>query len=148
MDGRRAKGLCFNWDKKYSKGHKCSEKKSFYIDFEDEDNQEVEPSQDLNSEETTPALSCHAFASIVTLKAPNTEGYIKNKKVVVLIDLGCTHNFIKYRLLKVLNFFVYPVIEFQVINADGVEIPIVDPWQCNKLKQSTWSTSITNLAEA
>jgi hypothetical protein len=44
MNKRREKGLCFNCENKYSKGHKCSEKKLFYIDYED---QELEPSQDL-----------------------------------------------------------------------------------------------------
>jgi len=37
MDERRAKGLCFNCDSKYSKGHKCGEKKLFYIDCEEEE---------------------------------------------------------------------------------------------------------------
>ena len=36
LDERRAKGLCFNCDNKYSKGHKCGEKKLFYIDCEEE----------------------------------------------------------------------------------------------------------------
>ena len=35
MDERRSKGLCFNCDNKYSKGHKCGEKKLFYIDYEE-----------------------------------------------------------------------------------------------------------------
>jgi hypothetical protein len=43
MNERRAKGLCFNFDSKYSKGHKCGENKLFYIDCEEED-QESEPS--------------------------------------------------------------------------------------------------------
>ena len=30
MDERRSKGLCFNCDNKYSKGHKCGEKKLLY----------------------------------------------------------------------------------------------------------------------
>jgi hypothetical protein len=47
MDERRENGLCFNCDNKYSKGHKCSEKKVFYIDNEEEEDQELEPSQDL-----------------------------------------------------------------------------------------------------
>jgi hypothetical protein len=33
MDESRAKGLYFNCDNKYSKGHKCGEKKLFYIDY-------------------------------------------------------------------------------------------------------------------
>jgi hypothetical protein len=34
--------LCFNCDRKYSKGHKCGEKKLFYIDCEEEEQQEQE----------------------------------------------------------------------------------------------------------
>ena len=36
----REKGLCFNCDSKYSKGHKCGEKKLFYIDYEGDEEQE------------------------------------------------------------------------------------------------------------
>ena len=35
LDEQREKGLCFNCDNKYSKGHKCSENKLFYIDCEE-----------------------------------------------------------------------------------------------------------------
>jgi hypothetical protein len=35
LEERKTKGLCFNCDKKYSKGHKCGEKKLFYIDCEE-----------------------------------------------------------------------------------------------------------------
>ena len=40
MDERREKSLCFNCDNKYSKGHKCGEKKLFYIDCEEEEENE------------------------------------------------------------------------------------------------------------
>jgi hypothetical protein len=56
MDERREKGVCFNCDIKYSKGHKCTEKKVLYIDDEQEEDQELEPSQDLELEETTPTI--------------------------------------------------------------------------------------------
>jgi hypothetical protein len=36
IDERREKGICFNCDKKYSEGHKCDDKKLFYIDYEEE----------------------------------------------------------------------------------------------------------------
>ena len=52
------------------------------------------------------------------------EGYIKKKKVIVLIDSGSTHNFIHYKLAKDLNCFVYLVPEFQVMIADGGTILI------------------------
>jgi len=37
LDETKAKGLFFNYDKKYSKVHKCGEKKLFYIDCEEEE---------------------------------------------------------------------------------------------------------------
>ena len=95
MDERREKGLCFNFDNKYGKGHKCSEKKVFYIDNEEEEDQELERSQDLDLEETTPTISCHALAGIITRpQTLNIQGYIKKKKVAIFIDSGSTHNFI------------------------------------------------------
>jgi hypothetical protein len=71
LEERKAKGLCFSCDNKYSKGHKCGEKKLFYIYCEEEEEQEQEPSQDENveeilSEELTPTISCNALAGIST----------------------------------------------------------------------------------
>ena len=50
LEERKAKGLCFNCESKYSK---CGEKKLFYIDCEEEEEeeQEQEPSQDENIEQ-------------------------------------------------------------------------------------------------
>ena len=97
---------------KYSKGHKCGEKKLFYIDCEEEEEQEQEPSQDENveeisSEELTPTISCNELVGISTPQTLKIEGYIKKKNVIFLIDSGSTHNFIHYRLAKALNCFVY-----------------------------------------
>ena len=71
------------------------------------------------SEEITPTISCHALAGINTPQTLKIEGYIKKKKVTMLIDYGSTHNFIHGKLAKVRNFFVYPPLEFQVMIADG-----------------------------
>jgi hypothetical protein len=38
LEERKEKGLFFNCDRKYSKGHKCGEKKLFYIDCEEKEN--------------------------------------------------------------------------------------------------------------
>jgi hypothetical protein len=103
LEERKAKGLCFNCDNKYSKGHKCGEKKLFYIDCEEEEEEEQEPSQDENveeisSEDLTPTISCNALAGISTPQTLKIKGYIKKKKVTILIDSGSTHNFIHYKL--------------------------------------------------
>jgi hypothetical protein len=93
LEERKAKGLCFSCDSKYSKGHKCGEKKLFYIDCEEEEEQEQDPSQDENvdvisSEELTPTIWCNALAGISNPQTLKIEGYIKKKKVIVKLILG------------------------------------------------------------
>ena len=119
LEERRAKGLCFNCDNKYSKGHKCGENKLFYIECEEEEQKEQEPLQGDELEVITPTISCHALSKISTPQTLKIEGYIKSKKVTVLIDSGSTHNFIHCKIAKDLNCFVYPTPEFQVTIVDG-----------------------------
>jgi hypothetical protein len=76
-------------------------------------------------------ISCNALAGISTPQTLKIEGYIKKKKVIVLIDSGSTHNFIHYKLAKALNCFVYLVPEFQVMIADGGTINCLG--KCNKI---------------
>lgn len=79
LDERRAKALCFNCDNKYSKGHKCGEKKLFYIDCEGDKAKEQEPSQAEETEEITPTISCHALAGISTPQTLDRRIYQKGK---------------------------------------------------------------------
>jgi hypothetical protein len=136
LEERKENGLCFNCDNKYSKGHKCGEKKLFYIYCEEEGEQKQEPSQDekieaISSVELSPTISCNELAGISTPQTLKIEGYIKKKKVIFLIDYGSTHNFIHYKLSKSLNCFLYPVPEFQVMIADGGTINCSG--KCNKI---------------
>jgi hypothetical protein len=57
-------------------------------------------------------ISCNALAGISTPQTLKIEGYVKTKKVIVLIDSGSNHNFIHYKLSKALNCFVYLEPEF------------------------------------
>jgi hypothetical protein len=68
IDERREKGLCFNCDNKHSKGHKHREKKLFYIDCEEEEEKELEPSQYLDIEDTTPTIFCHVLVTLILHK--------------------------------------------------------------------------------
>ena len=87
--------------------------------------------EEFSSVELTPTISCNALAGISTPQTLNIEGYIKNKKLIVLIDSGSTHNFIHYKLAKALNCFVYRALEFQVMIADGGTINCSG--KCNKI---------------
>ena len=133
LEERKEKCLWFNCDKKYYKGHKGGEKKLFYIDCEEEEEQEKEPSQDedmkeTSSKEMTSTISCHALVRITTPQTLNIKGYIKNKKVIVLIDYGSTHNCIRCKLAKALNCFIYPAPKFQVMIIDRGTINCPGKW--------------------
>ena len=123
LEEKREKGLCYSCDSKYTKGHKCAEKKLFYIDCEEEEENEQEedihqePTQE--EEEMSPTILCNALAGITTPQTLKIEGHIKKKKVIVLIDLGSTHNFIHCNVAKELNCFLYPALECQVMVANG-----------------------------
>ena len=108
LEEKRAKGLCYNCDRKCTKGHKCAEKKLFYIDCEEEEENEQQSSKEedihqeptLEEEEMSLTISCNALVGITTPQNLNIEGHIKKKKVIVLIDSGSTHNFIHYKVAK------------------------------------------------
>ena len=137
MDERRSKGLCFNCDSKYSKGHKCGENKLFYIDCEEDEEKEqetLEEKEQETPEEITPTISCNALARITTPQTLKIEGYIKKKKVIVLIDSGSTHNFIHSKIAKDLNCFICPALEFQVMVGDGKTINCVG--KCHNINLS------------
>ena len=69
----------------YSKEHKCGEKKLFYIQCEEEEENEQEPSQveeiiENNPKKITPTRSCHSLVGIITPQTLKIEGYIKKEK--------------------------------------------------------------------
>ena len=46
LEEKREKGICYNCDIKYTKGHKCVEKKLFYIYCEEQEDKEQETSKE------------------------------------------------------------------------------------------------------
>ena len=64
-------------------------------------------------------ISCNALVGITTPKTLKIEGHIKRENVIVLIDLGSTHNFIHCKVAKELNCFLYPAPECQVMVENG-----------------------------
>ena len=76
-------------------------------------------------------ISCNALVGITMPQTLKIEGHIKNKKVIVFIDSGSTHNFIHCKVAKELNCFLYPAPECQLIVANGGTINFSG--KCHKL---------------
>ena len=46
LEEKRTKGICYNCNRKYIKGHKCAEKKLFYTDCEEAEEKDQETSKE------------------------------------------------------------------------------------------------------
>ena len=94
LEEKREKGLCYNCDSKCIKGHKCAEKKLFYIEYEEEkeNDQETLKEEDIRQDPTpekevmNPKISYKALARITTRQTLKIEGHIKKKKVQEVKD--------------------------------------------------------------
>ena len=80
-----------------------------------------------------PTRYCNSLAGITT-QTIKTEGHIKKKKVIVLIDSRSNHNFIHCKIVKELNYFLYPTPECQVMVASGGTINFFG--KCHNIKLS------------
>lgn len=106
MNKRRRKGLC---NSKRSRGHFCAIPKLFLI--EEIEWEKATNVNHNNKEKEDPgnvflkeALEISLNAIIVTpsLKTIRIVGILRNQNVIILIDLGSTHNFVDARLAEIL----------------------------------------------
>jgi hypothetical protein len=131
MVERQLKGLCYNCDEKYFLRHKCKEQNIFMAISEDVSEEEVEvPLVSESPEPTgiTPPSDPPEVELIISLNAligfsaPQTLkliGYIKHKKVIILLDSGSTHTFIHRRIAQENHFYIHAVNNFQIMIANG-----------------------------
>jgi hypothetical protein len=125
------KGLCYNCDDKYFSGHKCKEQNIFMDIFEDISEEDVETPLVSESPEIidiTPPSDPPKVESVISLNAltgfyaPQTLkliGYIKHRKVIILVDSGSTHNFIHRRIAQENHCYIHAVNNFQIMIANG-----------------------------
>ncbi|XP_026410722.1 uncharacterized protein LOC113305945 [Papaver somniferum] len=126
MRARREKGLCYNCDEVYSKGHKCIKQQLFMLVGDDEGTSTSEDESPTNSpliQEVTEdevEILVHALTSNITQNTVKILGSIKNKKkFTILIDSGSTHSFIDPELARQCVCYMEPTGAFQVAVADG-----------------------------
>jgi hypothetical protein len=131
MAERQLKGLCYNCDEKYFSGHKCKEKNIFMAISEEifeEDEETPFMSESPKSTDITPPSDPPEVEPIISLNAltgfsaPQTLkliSYIKNWKVIILVDSGNTHNFIHRHNAQETHFYIHVVNNFQIMIANG-----------------------------
>jgi hypothetical protein len=131
MYERQLKGLFYNCDEKTFLWHKCKEQKLFMAISEDVPEEDVtvhlvkEPSLPDATQEPTdppevdPLISFHSFTGFSAPQTFKLIGYITNRKVIILVDNGSTHNFIHRRIAQETNCYIRVVNNFQIMIANG-----------------------------
>jgi hypothetical protein len=69
--------------------------------------------------EVDPLISLHALTSFLTPQTLKLIGYIKHRKVIILVDSGSTHNFIHRRIAQETNCYICVVNNFQIMISNG-----------------------------
>jgi hypothetical protein len=131
MDESQLKGLFYNCDDKHFSRHKCKEQNIFTSILEDVLEEDVEAPLVSESPEPiniTPPSDPHEVELVIYLNflerfyTPQTLkliGYIKNRKVIIIVDSGNTHNFIHYRIAQETNCYIHAVNNFQIMISNG-----------------------------
>ena len=135
MRKRKQKGCVSIVIENIVKEHKCSENKLFYIEGpseEEEDEPISEEDKELGDEshDSQPIISCHALSSFTAPQTLKVVGFLKKQKVNVLIDLISSTK----KLATLLNCFIYPTPEFQVLIIDGGTVSCSG--KCHSIKLS------------
>jgi hypothetical protein len=114
LQARHDKGLCYNCEEQYQKGHRCKRLFHLRIVTPDEPSDEASSLQMVASkpdpvlveqEEIDPTpdpaqISLHALMGHSIPQTLRVMGQIRNNPVSTLIDSGSTHNFVQDRVAR------------------------------------------------
>jgi len=130
---RRAKGLCFWCDEKFTPGHKCS-KRLYNLEIQIEDSSDSPFAEPVNlmdmdhlpevelAEEEEPLISIHALTGETAFQTLKVKGKAKNVPILILIDSGSSHNFLDAGLAAKIRSKLHEAKPFNVSMADGNQV--------------------------
>ncbi|VFQ92913.1 unnamed protein product [Cuscuta campestris] len=117
---RRAKGLCYNCDQKWSKTHRCHR----FLLLCDDDDEELPLAPTDEAHPIAADISCmNAMDGVATPRSLRLTGRVSNSDVHVLIDRGNTHNFVHPNFISRLQIPVFMVTPFRVYVGNGDSLP-------------------------
>ncbi|VFQ72131.1 unnamed protein product [Cuscuta campestris] len=133
-----AKGLCYNCDQKWHKGHKCGR---FIRIMGEDDGEEEEPEEDEEIEVAADISSLNSMSGVTTPRSLRLTGKIGQQGLDVLIDGGSTHNFVHPRTVEKLGLSLEKVAAFRVYVGNGDSLCCTQ--QCRNVALELQGTTFT-----
>ena len=132
MQRKRAQGLCFNCNERFTAGHRCQKPQLLLLEAHEgnvycgdgtdqqtwEDDHGGEAAE-VQEHEPKLEITLHALTGWTAPKTMRVTAKMGPHEVMVLIDSGSTHNFISNRLANKLRLPVIPTETFLVRVANG-----------------------------
>lgn len=145
INHRKAKGLCFNCNEKFTPSHKCQNRRLLLLQWDEEtlDSKEqdsneflVELEQNSTDKEESDILklSLNTMNSVAASGTMRFTGYIKGQAIKVLLVGGSDDNFIQKRMVEFLKLVVQPTAPFRVLVGDGNSLQIEGKIEQLKIK--------------
>lgn len=141
INDKKAKGLYFHCDEKYSPGHNCNKKQLYVMLTEGQpdkdescENEELaliweeEHKTDANLEEKETTISLHAISGSNGSHTLKIQDKIKNMDINILVDSGSTNSFVSQGLVKQIKLTTSPCSPFKVVVANGERIILRNQW--------------------
>ncbi|RVW97716.1 Transposon Ty3-G Gag-Pol polyprotein [Vitis vinifera] len=126
LDERRAKGLCFWCDEKFTPGHKCKRKQLYVMQIQVETDGEGPEGnlqmEGLGEEDEQIQLSLNALMSNEDSQTMTLNGNYKGRSLFVLIDSGSSHNFLSSKVAKRVDCCWQKARRIRVTVANGQEL--------------------------
>lgn len=145
MSRRRAEGLCYFCDEKYTPGHYLKHKKTqlFLIDCEEDEEEDAQRMNDTEEEEVGDCaqISVNAVAGISDYRTMRVKGVHGKRALFILIDSGSTHNFMDRLVAEKLGCELKPAGLTRVKVADGSKIGV-----SAKIKEFQWDFQSTSFS--
>ncbi|KAJ0084052.1 hypothetical protein Patl1_30306 [Pistacia atlantica] len=113
MQKRRAQGLCFNCNERFTTGHRCQRPQLLLLE-EDQGGDTGEVQE--------PEITLHTLTGWAGPKTMCIIAKMSPHEVVVLVNSGSTNNFISDRLANLLRLPVIPTKAFFVRVANGEKL--------------------------
>ncbi|XP_010424225.1 PREDICTED: uncharacterized protein LOC104709283 [Camelina sativa] len=126
MSERRAKGLCYFCDEKYTPDHYLKHKKKqlFLIEVDDGEEESEDEGQSSDEDQVKPRVSVSAVSGVEEYDTMRVKGTFRKKIIYMLIDLGSTHNFMDPRSADMLGCVVDASRQSRVSVADGRKLAV------------------------